>query len=228
MTLALLLPSRYRISALPTTMHPQAASTSSIFEPAYASSTTLPSTGSSYPYPNALQFHPHADGDDIFTLPHHSPQQPRKYSGTIRTLHSAMDEIDPESARRSQTLNRPPTTQRQPLPTRAMRIDVMDPKRNTLNKPYDSNDERGWSYGLCGCCRSCSTFGVFCASCWCPCCVYGLNKTRLESLEKDGIPEADGGSCCGRDTWCYGGLCLFSALGWVLQVKYFFLASRAS
>lgn len=172
------------------------ASTSTLNDGVYESSTTLPTT-------NALQFHPN---DDKYTTPY--PMRQPTLSGTVRTMNR-VDLTEPAPVM---------LTQREPIPIAPMQV-AIHPHLNTLGKPYDRNAERSWSYGLCDCCSSCSAFGTCCVATWCPCIIYGQNKTRLESLDKYGVPDPAGGNCCGRDSWCYFLLYLVSYLGWVLSVS---------
>lgn len=174
------------------------SSTTLLNDPSFASSSTLPGGNGS----NALQLY--HDADDKYTQPY-TYRQP----GTVRTLNRVSIE-QPTQAHIS-------ITQRQPLPTAAMQ--PIPYQLNSLNQPIDGNGERSWSYGLSDCFSSCHSAGVCCVATWLPCCVYGSNKTRLEHLERHGIPEPEGGQCYGRDAWCYGGLFALFGMGWILQVR---------
>ncbi|KAG8882694.1 hypothetical protein FRB98_003523 [Tulasnella sp. 332] len=177
-------------------MPPATNSSSTLLnDPAFVSTSTLNG-------PNALQLYDAAN--DKYTEPH----RPSRQHGTIRTMNRVSIE-QPAQAHIG-------VTQRQPLPTVAMPTDPY--QLNSLNKPVDGNGERSWSYGLCGCFNTCRSTGVCCVASWLPCFIYGANKTRLEHLERHGMPEPDAGQWCGRDAWCYGSLYACFAIGWVLQI----------
>ena len=62
--------------------------------------------------------------------------------------------------------------------------------RNALDKPYDSNGQRDWSFGLFDCFGSCQT----CLYAWCcPCFTYGQNMSRMHNLKTYGTPHPKGG-----------------------------------
>ncbi|CAG7847057.1 SubName: Full=Uncharacterized protein {ECO:0000313/EMBL:CCA68207.1} [Serendipita indica DSM 11827] len=106
-----------------------------------------------------------------------------------------------------------PMYTQQPSATPGMTM-VAGGNRNAENKPYDSKGEREWSNGLCGCFGDCLTC---CVATWCPCIVYGQNKSRIEHLEAQGYPHPDGGDSCGGDCCLHAFLSCFG-FGWVLQI----------
>jgi len=57
-----------------------------------------------------------------------------------------------------------------------------------------------------------------CVSWLCPCVVWGQNKTRLEYLEKTGMPHPDGGESFGNDCKIHGLLTICGGWGWILQI----------
>jgi len=86
---------------------------------------------------------------------------------------------------------------------------------NALNRPFDSQGEREWSFKLCDCCGDGWT--VCMKSTFCPCVIYSQNKTRLDHLEREGRPHPDGGDSCGTDCLIY--YCLGSInWSWLLQM----------
>ncbi|KAJ7595413.1 PLAC8-domain-containing protein [Mycena floridula] len=93
-----------------------------------------------------------------------------------------------------------PYTQ-QPMGTPGMAAN----KLNVKGLPY-TNGEREWSSGLCSCGDQCGTFLL---SCFCPCIVYGQNKSRIDHLTHRGSPHPSGGDICGGGSWLYGGLLWF-------------------
>ncbi|KAG9005288.1 hypothetical protein FRB93_009842 [Tulasnella sp. JGI-2019a] len=105
--------------------------------------------------------------------------------------------------------------QQQPAMIPAMTVNNGAANRNALNKPFDANGEREWSFGLCGCCGDA---GACCLSCWCPCMQYSINRSRLSYLEKNGRPNPSHGEACTGDCWAYGCLAGWLGLGWVLQI----------
>ena len=58
-----------------------------------------------------------------------------------------------------------------------------------------------------------------CVAWWCPCIVYGQNKTRLEYLDKTGQAHPDGGESFGNDCLIHGLLTCCGGWGWILQVR---------
>ncbi|KZT22704.1 PLAC8-domain-containing protein [Neolentinus lepideus HHB14362 ss-1] len=101
----------------------------------------------------------------------------------------------------------------QPMATQGMSFSPGG-NRNAKSLPYDSNGEREWSNGICGCFDS---FGTACLAIWCPCIAYSRNKSRVEYLEKKGVAHPDGGDSCTGDCCCYTTLGLFG-FGWILQM----------
>lgn len=68
-------------------------------------------------------------------------------------------------------------------------------------------------------CSNRCVIDIGCVACWCPCIVYGQNKTRVEHLETQGYPHPEGGDSCGGDCWLH---CLLTAcvgFGWIVQVS---------
>jgi hypothetical protein len=60
-------------------------------------------------------------------------------------------------------------------------------------------------------------------ACCCPCITYSRNKSRLESLQNQGYPRADGGETFGTDCYIHCLLTACAGFGWVLQVRRLFL-----
>ncbi|KAF7326517.1 HD domain-containing protein [Mycena sanguinolenta] len=56
-----------------------------------------------------------------------------------------------------------------------------------------------------------------CYACWCPCIVHGKNKQRLEHLNNNGTPAAEGGSACSGACWAFCCLHMFTGAGCILE-----------
>jgi len=87
--------------------------------------------------------------------------------------------------------------------------------RNAKNLPQDANGKRDWTNGICSCFGD---FGTCCVACWCPCIIYGQNKTRVKHLREKGYPHPEGGESCGSDCMVLGLITCFTGLGWILQI----------
>ncbi|KAF8885346.1 PLAC8 family-domain-containing protein [Infundibulicybe gibba] len=95
---------------------------------------------------------------------------------------------------------------------------VVKGNRNCKNKPYGPLGTREWSTGLCDCMDE--NCGTCCLAMWCPCIVYGQNKSRFEYLSSHDSPDpSGGGSCCSGDCGLHGCLTSFCAFGWALQIS---------
>ncbi|KAK7052769.1 HD domain-containing protein [Favolaschia claudopus] len=90
------------------------------------------------------------------------------------------------------------------MPTAGMQVPAGGNK-NALNKVFEVNGKRPWSYNLFGCFDA---FGLCCCACCCPCIVYGKNKQRTPDAEV----ETFSGPC-----WTHCALTTCCGLGWVLQ-----------
>lgn len=111
--------------------------------------------------------------------------------------------------------------------------------RNARQMPVDLRGKRDWNSGLCGCyagddhemdtCEYTSPLSsinliscvvaVGCKACFCPCIVFGQNKTRMDHLANHNSPEptgeTKGGTCA-----VHGVMTFFSLVGGcVLQVR---------
>ena len=75
--------------------------------------------------------------------------------------------------------------------------------RNVLNKPYDPQGHRDWSYGTFTCFDEPGT----CLFSWCCSCFsYGKNMSRLKYLQANGHPHPKGGEMVNSDCVTYGAL----------------------
>ena len=90
--------------------------------------------------------------------------------------------------------------------------------RNALNKPFNPQGRREWSFGLCGCFDECGT----CLFSWCcPCFSFGKNMSRFQYLESQGRAHPSGGDMCNSDccvylALMYCGMLLFSLSPFVI------------
>jgi len=75
--------------------------------------------------------------------------------------------------------------------------------RNVLNKPYDAQGHRDWSYGTFTCFDEPGT----CLFSWCCSCFsYGKNMSRLKHLQANGHPHPQGGEMVNSDCCTYAAL----------------------
>ncbi|KAH8085965.1 PLAC8-domain-containing protein [Cristinia sonorae] len=86
--------------------------------------------------------------------------------------------------------------------------------RNALNKSFDKDGKREWSYGLLGCFGDC---GTCITSTFCPCIVYSRNKSRIAHFQQNGTPHPNGGEGVGGACAVYSVLCCVG-LSWILQI----------
>ncbi|KAF5386273.1 hypothetical protein D9757_008591 [Collybiopsis confluens] len=86
-------------------------------------------------------------------------------------------------------------------PPRKVNMNLKEIKgsRNGRQMPVDLREKRDWSSRLFGCSTGGDTeTDTCCMACFCPCIVYGRNKTRLDHLSNHGLPEPEGGTTGGE------------------------------
>jgi len=141
----------------------------------------------------------------------HSPVQARpsislERSPEPRALTSSPPPISDQPFQQQQPIGVPYIVQQPPfVPQMAVSRDggSIGGNRNPLDKPYNSNGQRDWSFGLFHC------FGSSCRTClyatFCPCITYGQNMSRLHNLETHGTPHPKGGEVVTEECLIYLG-----------------------
>ncbi|KAF9511974.1 hypothetical protein BS47DRAFT_1298352 [Hydnum rufescens UP504] len=75
--------------------------------------------------------------------------------------------------------------------------------RNGLNKPFNANNQRDWSFGFFDCFSTC---GVCLFGWCCPCFSYGQTQSRYHHLLHQGRPHPTGGELFNSECLTYGAL----------------------
>ncbi|KAJ4485311.1 PLAC8 family-domain-containing protein [Lentinula aciculospora] len=80
----------------------------------------------------------------------------------------------------------------QPSPQEVMMPQVIG-SRNARKKPVDLRGKRDWNSTLCGChAGDDHEIDTCCTACFCPCILFGRNKTRMDHLANHNSPEPTG------------------------------------
>ncbi|KAE9402020.1 PLAC8-domain-containing protein [Gymnopus androsaceus JB14] len=104
------------------------------------------------------------------------------------------------------------TIDQQPSPKEVMSVPVTG-SRNARQMPVDLRGNRDWSSGLCGCYTGDDhEMDTCCTACFCPCIIFGRNKTRMDHLANHNSPEPSGGRTEG-DCATHGIMSFFFIVG---------------
>ncbi|KIM38006.1 hypothetical protein M413DRAFT_76460 [Hebeloma cylindrosporum] len=88
--------------------------------------------------------------------------------------------------------------------------------RNAKRMSYSSDGKRDWSSDLCMFCDH--NLGTCCAALWCPCIIYGRNKSRIEYLYAEEKVHPKRGDTCSGDCAVHACMSAFCLFGWAIQI----------